>query len=95
MKQKPLKINTPLIYSRNLLLAPISAWIPPDSDLRLLLRGRSGLVVAKKLDRPSAEFFYVYTSSKEEQVSTVVEYDALDDVFDPFDEYFNRCYFYN
>jgi hypothetical protein len=57
--------------------------------------GRSGLVVAKKLDRPSAEFFYVYTSSKEEQVSTVVEYDALDDVFDPFDEYFNRCYFYN
>jgi hypothetical protein len=53
------------------------------------------LVVAKKLDRPSAEFFYVYTSSKEEQVSTVVEYDALDDVFDPFDEYFNRYYFYN
>jgi hypothetical protein len=36
MKQKPLKINTPLIYSRNLLLAPISAWIPPDSDQRLL-----------------------------------------------------------
>ena len=34
------------------------------------------------------------TSSKEEQVSTVVEYDAFDDVFDPFDEYFNRCYFY-
>jgi len=30
MKQKPLKINTPLIYSRNLLLAPISAWIPPN-----------------------------------------------------------------
>jgi hypothetical protein len=32
-------LNTPLIYSRNLLLAPISAWIPPDSDLRLILRG--------------------------------------------------------
>jgi hypothetical protein len=32
---------------------------------------------------------------KKEQISTLVDYDAFDGVFDAFDEYFNRSYIYN
>jgi hypothetical protein len=33
--------------------------------------------------------------TKKEQISTIAEYDPFDEIFDAFDEYFNRCYFYN
>ena len=34
-----------------------------------------------------------YMRSKKERISTVADYDAFDEVFDVFDEYFNRPYF--
>jgi hypothetical protein len=38
---------------------------------------------------------FVSLITKKEQISTIAEYDPFDEIFDAFDEYFNRCYFYN